>query len=152
MFDFIASIPQDLHPIMVHLPIGLLLISFALSFAALRWPQLHESSWLLLVIGGLATVPTAFTGLLAHFPYEETSLASVIEVHQLLGLAGTAITLVTLGWRWRSRRAGRDVGKSAAYLGLVAIGLLWLVVLGGTGGQLTYEYGVNVRGINPLLP
>ena len=24
-------------------------------------------------------------------------------------------------------------------------------LLGGTGGQLTYQYGINVRGVNPLL-
>lgn len=152
MFDFIATTPQDLHPIMVHLPIGSLLVSFALSFAALRWSQLQESSWLLLVIGSLATVPATISGLVAHFPYEETSLVEVIEVHQPLGLAGTVVTLATLGWRWRPRRVGRDVGQSPIYLGIVAAGLLWLVVLGGTGGQLTYEYGINVRGVNPLLP
>ncbi len=56
-----------------------------------------------------------------------------------------------LGWRWRSRRAGRDVGQSPLYLGVVAVGLVWLVVVGGTGGELTYEYGINVRGVNPLL-
>jgi uncharacterized membrane protein len=152
MFDFVMTIPQDLHPILVHLPIGVLLVSFVLSFAALRWPALQESSWLLLVIGGLATIPATISGLVAHLPYEETSLVAVIEIHQLLGLAGTAVTLAVLGWRWWSRRTGRDVGQSTAYLGVVAVGLLWLVVVGGTGGQLTYEYGINVRGVNPLLP
>jgi uncharacterized membrane protein len=44
MFDFVATIPQDLHPILVHLPIGLLLVSFVLSFAARRWSHLQESS------------------------------------------------------------------------------------------------------------
>ena len=33
-----------------------------------------------------------------------------------------------------------------------AIGLALVVIVGGTGGQLTYEYGINVRGVNPLLP
>ena len=151
MFDFVATIPQDLHPILVHLPIGLLLVSFVLSFAARRWPHLQETSWLLLVLGGLATLPATISGLVAHIPYEETALVEVIEVHQLLGLVGTAVTLAVLGWRWRSRRAGRDVGQSPLYLGVVAVGLVWLVVVGGTGGELTYEYGINVRGVNPLL-
>ena len=41
---------------------------------------------------------------------------------------------------------------SSSEKGVVTVGLLWVVVLGGTGGPLTYEYGINVRGINPLLP
>jgi len=32
------------------------------------------------------------------------------------------------------------------------LGLLWIFIVGGTGGQLVYEYAVNVRGVNPLLP
>jgi hypothetical protein len=37
------------------------------------------------------------------------------------------------------------------YVGLIVLGLVWVVLLGGTGGNLVYELGVNVRGINPLL-
>lgn len=152
MFDFTKTIVQDLHPIVVHLPIALLLVSFVLSFAALRWTQVQESSWLLLVLGGLATIPAIATGVVAHLPYEGTSLADVIEVHQLLALGGSALTLATLGWRWWSRRRGRDVGTHAIYLTVVAAGLVWLVLLGGTGGQLTYGYGINVRSAPPVLP
>lgn len=152
MFDFIKTIPQDLHPIIVHLPIGLLLVSYGLSFAARLWPHLEASSWLLLVLGGLATIPATVTGLIAHFPYEEHPLIAIIETHQLLGLATTLFTLILLIWRWRSRRAGRDVGQRGFYLVAATIGLVLLVLLGGTGGQLTYEYGINVRGVNPLLP
>ena len=25
------------------------------------------------------------------------------------------------------------------------------MLLGGTGGQLTYQYGINARGVNPLF-
>lgn len=152
MFNFITTIPQDLHPILVHLPIGLLLVSYTLSFAARLWPHLEESSWLLLVLGGLATIPTTVTGIIAHFPYEETALIDKIQPHELLGIGTTLFTLALLSWRWRSRRAGHDIGQRPFYLIAATIGLLLLVTLGGTGGQLTYEYGVNVRGVNPLLP
>lgn len=151
MFDFIATIPQDLHPILVHMPIALLLVSFGLTLAARFWPQLNETSWLLLVLGGLVAVPTVITGLIAHAPYEETSLISFIEPHQFLGLIGTVVTLAVLGWRWWSRRRGSDIAKTPLYLAIATVGLLWLVVLSGTGGQLVYEHGVNVRAVNPLL-
>jgi len=102
------------------------------------------------VLGTFATLPAAISGLVAHIPYEATGLIEVIGIHQRVALAGTAITLAVLGWRWRSRRAGRDVGTTPLYLGVVGVGLLWLVVLGGTGGQLVYEYGINVRGVNRM--
>lgn len=152
MFDFIANIQKDLHPIIIHMPIALLLVSYALSFAVRKWPQLNESSWLLLVLGGIATIPATVTGIFAHFPYEELPVAAFIEPHQFLGIGTTVFTLALLIWRWRARRSGRDIGQHPAYLIAATLGIFLVVVLGGTGGQLTYEHALNVRGVNPLLP
>ena len=152
MFNFIGNIFNDLHPIIVHFPIALLMVSFLLTFGA-RWqPQWHETSWLLLVLGGLATIPATITGMIAHLPYEETELITFIEPHQFLGLLGTLFTIGVLIWRWRSRTSGNDAGQTTAYLVIALIGIVWLFFLGGTGGNLVYEYAVNVRGVNPLLP
>ncbi len=57
MFEFVSHIFNDLHPILVHFPIALLLVSFGLTIAARFKPEFHETSWLLLVLGGLATLP-----------------------------------------------------------------------------------------------
>ncbi len=152
MFDFVGNILNDLHPIIVHFPIALLMVSFLLSIAA-RWkPAWHETSWMLLVIGGLATIPATITGLIAHAPYEETAVITVIETHQFLGIIGTLFTVGVLIWRFRTRLAGHDAGQTTAYLVVAVIGMAWLFVLGGTGGDLVYEYAINVRGVNPLLP
>ena len=37
------------------------------------------------------------------------------------------------------------------YLGVVLIGMVGLVLSGMTGGDLVFDYGINVRGVNPLL-
>ena len=108
--------------------------------------------WWSFVIGALATLPATITGLVAHFPYEETNLHEAIEVHQLPSMLGTLIILIILGWRYRSRRQGQDIGKGQWYLIFAVLGLVWIFIVGGTGGSLTYDYGVNVRGVNPLLP
>lgn len=151
MFDFIGNIFTDLHPIFVHFPIALLFVSFGLTVAGQWKAQWHETSWFLLILGGLATIPATISGLIAHRPYEDTPSMVYIESHEMLGIIGTLITLGVLGWRWRSRRQGRDVGLSKVYLVIVVVGLVWLFFLGGTGGNLVYEHGINVRGINPLL-
>ncbi len=153
MFNFLQTIWQDLHPILVHFAIGGLFLSFAFSLLnRLRAnATLNETSWVLLAVGALAALPSVVTGLIAHEPYENTAVASAIQPHQLLGMLGTLATLALLVWRWRSRRAGKDIGQSGVYGVFALLGLAWLFVLGGTGGNLVYQFAVNVRAINPLL-
>lgn len=102
---------------------------------------------------GTVTAPIAvITGLIAHFPYEDTLLAAVIEPHQFSALIGTIVMIAVTVWRAVSRRKGKDIGQSQAYGVVALIGLAWIVIVGGTGGQLVYNYAINVRGVNPLLP
>ncbi|NUM44524.1 MAG: DUF2231 domain-containing protein [Anaerolineales bacterium] len=154
MFDFLQNIWLDLHPIIVHFAIGGLFLSFALTLLARFRPNatLNETSWILLVVGVVAAIPATVTGLIAHFPYEDTALAAAIEPHQFLGMLGTLATLGLAVWRFNARRKGRDIGAHPVYVGLIVAGLVWVVLLGGTGGNLVYELGINVRGVNPLLP
>lgn len=153
MFNFIQNIWLDLHPMFVHFALAGLFVSFGLTLLARVWTNtiLNETSWVLLIIGVAAAIPATITGLIAHFPYEETSLAATIEPHQFLGMIGTAVAAGVLSWRFLARRRGQDIDAYPAYLGLALIGLVWLVLLGGTGGNLVFELGVNVRGVNPLL-
>lgn len=142
---------QDAHPILVHFPIALLILGILLSYAT-RWkPEWLETTWILMLVGGLATLPATISGLIAHFPYEATELHDVIESHQLLGFVTTLLFVALTIWRWQSRRSGRDIGASMPYLAVLTVGLVLLFFLGETGGDLVYEYGINVRGINPLL-
>lgn len=66
-------------------------------------------------------------------------------------MLGTLIMIIALAWRFRSRQKGQDIGQSVGYMIFITLGLFWLFVLGGTGGDLVYEYGIGVRGVNPLL-
>ena len=62
------------------------------------------------------------------------------------------LLLIAVVWRYVSRRRGQDIGNTQLYLLFAVVGLVWIFIVGGTGGSLTYDYGVNVRGVNPLLP
>ena len=152
MFEFANHILDDLHPILNHFPIAFLVASFFLVFAKRRWTALAHTEWLLFAWGAMLTLPASITGLVAHEAYEETSVHGTIETHGLPANLGTVVMLVMVVWRWRSRRQGleNDVGERTWYPIFALVGLLWIFVVGGTGGSLTYDYGINVRGVNPL--
>ena len=41
-----------------------------------------QTTWLLLMVGTIGTVAASVSGLVSHFPYEETDLHGIIERHQ----------------------------------------------------------------------
>jgi len=152
MFGFVNTLFNDLHPIVVHFPVALFTLSFLLVFAGRIWPQVRQTEWLLFVLGAITALVAVITGLIAHQPYETTGLNTVIEPHQLSAMFGTVLIIALVVWRGLSRRRGRDIGQKGWYVAIAVLGLVWIFVVGGTGGQLVYEYAVNVRGVNPLLP
>lgn len=137
------------HPILVHFPIALLVASWGLDIAGRRWPALHASGWITLLLGALATVPATISGLIAHIPYEESSAIEAIENHQYLAFATTAFFLALAFWRWRALRRGTELGGGGRYLGLALLGLLLLVLTGANGGYLVYELGLGVERLTP---
>lgn len=150
MLDFVSHIFNDLHPILNHFPIAFLVTSFLLALVANRWPNVRQTEWLLFCWGAIMTLPTAITGLIAHEAYESSPVHATIEQHGLPANAGTLIMLGFAIWRYRSRQKDNDVGERSWYLLFAVIGLLWIIYVGGTGGSLTYDYGINVRGTTPL--
>ena len=151
--DLLADTIQDLHPITVHFPIALLIFSAGLSayVPVRRNAALQEATWVLLWVGTLGAFVSSVTGLVSHRPYEETDLHSVIEVHQFWSFGVTALFIVVTLWRGVSRWRRKDAGTSPLYLLVVLVGVAALTISGLTGGDLVYDYGINVRGINPLL-
>ena len=75
----------------------------------------------------------------------------MIETHQNFGILGTLFVFILVEIRYWTRRRNRDFGLQKSYLIPAGAGLIWIMLLGGTGGQLTYQYGINVRGVNPLF-
>ena len=151
--ELFANTIQDLHAIAVHFPIGLLVVSAGLSaFLFIRTsPSLQHATWFMLWLGTIGAVVSTITGLISHFPYEELEVHSVINVHLFWSFGATALFIAVTMWRWISRWRKRDVGANPLYLVIVLLGIAALTVSGMTGGDLVYEYGINVRGINPLL-
>jgi len=98
MSDLLSNALTHLHPMLVHFPIALLVVSWVLDIAA-RWaPSLRLSGWALLFLGALGTIPAVISGIVAHFPYESTSAIRAIAAHERLGQL-TTLFFVMRYWR-----------------------------------------------------
>jgi uncharacterized membrane protein len=147
MSNLFANTLTHLHPAITHFPIVLLIASVLLDLYG-RWqPGLRRTAWITLLLGTLSAIPAVITGIIAHFPYENTAVIESIERHEQLGLLTTTIFIGLTAWRWRSRRGNSDASASWPYLALGVAGLLVLTVTGMTGGNLVYNLGVGVKEI-----
>lgn len=140
---------ENLHPVFVHFPIGLLpaaLVVQALAVACRREDWQRVALWLLW-LGTLGALAAAGTGLLAAGKVEVPDAAiDVVELHETLmlttaGLA-VALSLVALVAVWRQR-----LTRGVQFLLLVGLLVLSGVLAVGAdrGGQLVYQYGVSVK-------
>lgn len=124
------------HPLLVHLPIGILLLAFGLECLA-RWRQREElrpAIRLALAAGALSALITAGTGwvLAQNGGYD----AALLQRHQWLGFGAAALALAA--WRLQARRG---------YFALFSVGVAVLTVAGHFGASLTH--GANFLFENP---
>ena len=144
MDELFQTVIVHLHAAVVHFPIALLLLSVVLDLRAGQSASLRRAAWGSLVLGSLATLPATITGLLAHLPYETSPLLPVIEQHQYLAFATTALFLVLAGWRWRVRRRGSDIGATLPYTAGALLGVVVLLFTVYNGHALVQVHGIGV--------
>ena len=160
-----------LHPSIVHFPIAFLLLGSAVALAQLYglaktvpWIDLRKTGWFLLGLGWLATLPAILSGLLAQSalppdaPYRQTlnwHIGTAVALALLYGL------LLYRTWLFQGARARKARARAGANeladlldhpparpwltLALLA-GIVLIIATGFNGGQLVYEWAVNVNG------
>jgi uncharacterized membrane protein len=140
----------NLHPLFVHFPIALLLVSVAFSWLALRWKNhsFDKAAWHTLLAGLAGTAVALISGLLAAQNVPAASPAMTLNTHKLLGLA----TLVIFGMQavcaWRSKGV-YSPGKRVLHTVMQLVGVGLIVAVGFFGGELVYTFGL---GVAPRLP
>lgn len=119
------------HPLLVHLPIGILLIGLLFHWLSLnsKYRFLHPAVPILLLAGAITAVFSCFTGYLLSLSgdYEE----NLVNWHMWMGIA-VAVVALWLYFKWANKNSGR-IYK------VISIGLLVLIsVTGHLGGSLTH--------------
>ncbi len=143
--------PANIHPLLVHFPIALLLTSVALSWADLLWKGkgFERAAWYTLLLGLAGTVATLITGLIAaqSVPIDSPALAT-LNTHKLLGIA----TLVIFGMQAVCARRSKGVyspRKRILHTAIQLVGVGLIVAVGFLGGELVFTYGVGVATLAP---
>jgi uncharacterized membrane protein len=140
-----------LHPLTVHLPIGLLLGNALLTLLYLRRGDrtLETSAYHCLWLGWFCTLPIAATGALdavrhLYGPAPNSNALGWINAHAL-----GAIALIVVYWQaWQARRRNPaildDPRKRVGYLIRLASGVVLLVLTGWIGGHMVYTLRIGV--------
>lgn len=123
-----------LHPLLVHLPIGILLLVVLFEWLPFRKPykSLRRSIRIILWLGFFAALTSMVSGLLLkeNSDYEWQS----VKLHQF---AGIALTLITGVYAWA--RGQKQFKRIYKFLSVLMLALI--IVTGHLGGTLTHGEG-----------
>ncbi|WP_240670954.1 c-type cytochrome domain-containing protein [Lacibacter luteus] len=117
------------HPVLVHLPIGILLIAAVFYFLSLRekYKALQQATSVALLLGMLSAVGSSISGYLLSISgdYE----ADIVSIHKWMGFAVAAIAIVSYFLYTR---------KSNAVKWTIGLMTILIFITGHSGGSLTH--------------
>ncbi|WP_449439874.1 c-type cytochrome domain-containing protein [Pedobacter steynii] len=133
LWDFLGH----LHPLAVHFPVALLLFAAVLELFTLKNfnSKLRSGIDALLVAGALGAVISAVFGWLLSLDGDYSG--SVLVLHQWIGVATAALSLLTLFFLYRIRNRGK-FGQVKVYRGLLFSTAIGISVAGHFGANLTH--------------
>jgi uncharacterized membrane protein len=143
----------NLHPLMVHFPIALLVMFFWVELAASFFRQ---ASWRtvasgLLYLGTLCAGVAVYLGLqAAETVAHDEAVHIIMEKHELFGFGVLGLAAFLAVWRWFFN-VHKHLGVQVVYL--LFAGLLNVLIVFGAdlGGLMVYQHGVSVKSNNTPL-
>ena len=129
-----------LHPMIVHFPIGLLVVVLVLEAFALRRKrdELRPAINLLLVIGAVSAILSVAFGWLLKT--QDDYSGELLEIHQWVGIVTAILAIITAYLHqqiWNNKRAG----LLKAYRSVLIFSVLGVAVAGHYGAELTHGEG-----------
>ena len=136
----------NLHPLVVHFPVALLLMAVLLELIALLWkqPEFSRAAWWNQIAGTLGLAFAVASGLFAESTVHMADDASeLFERHELIAFVAATLFVTLLLWRIGSR--GAPPRQRWIFLLLLAAGAVLLLTGAYYGGEMVFRYGVGVR-------
>lgn len=152
----------SLHPATVHFPIGLLILASVAGLLNLHWRssvQLKTLTWWPMFVGWVSCGVAVLTGLLAQSNLPpDAPYWRLLNGHVTAGLAILLLYGAPLYLRWTRRNKGdspdaefdvlldSQLLQTRVWVSICLVaGALLVLLTGWSGGQLVYEWGVNVK-------
>ena len=136
---------HPLHPMLVHFPIGFLVLSFLLDLVSLAFPEvpgLLRGSFYAMLLGIIAALLAAVPGIVDYSEIRRDHPGKVVATrHMILNLMVVAIYGINL-WIRSSALSDPKISLLPFLLSIIGIGLL--SVSGYLGGRLVYDEGIAV--------
>jgi uncharacterized membrane protein/nitrite reductase/ring-hydroxylating ferredoxin subunit len=145
--DFLEGKPlrHPVHPMLVHFPIGLFILSLLLDLASLAFPSvpnLVRDSFYAMLVGIITALFAAVPGFVDYTDIRSDHLAKrTATAHMTLNLLVVALYGINLGVR-SSMLADSKIPLLPLVLSLVGVALL--SASGYLGGRLVYDEGISV--------
>ena len=137
---------NNLHPLLIHFPIALLLSSVAFYWAGLRWKErgLDKAASYTLWLGLVGTAVSIISGLVAaqSIPLDSPAMQT-LTIHKFLGIA----TFVIFGIQAICARRSKGIyspAKRMLHTVIQLSGVSLIIAVGYFGGELVYTFGIGV--------
>ncbi|MEK6476345.1 c-type cytochrome domain-containing protein [Catalinimonas sp. 4WD22] len=125
------------HPLILHLPIGFLLIAFVLEILSRfkRFEAYKPAVGFVLFLGAISAVVAAALGLMLAQGggYGE----ELLSLHQWLGIAAAVTAIVAFLLNWQASKQASP-GLDKAYVSVLSVMVVVLMAAGHYGGSLTH--------------
>ena len=136
---------HPIHPMLVHFPIGFLVLSFLLDLVSLVFPEVPGllcGSFYAMLLGIIAALLAAVPGIVDYSEIRRDHPGKVVATrHMILNLMVVAIYGINL-WIRSSALSDPKISLLPFLLSIIGIGLL--SVSGYLGGRLVYDEGIAV--------
>jgi uncharacterized membrane protein/nitrite reductase/ring-hydroxylating ferredoxin subunit len=136
---------HPIHPMLVHFPIGFLVLSFLLDLVSLAFPEvpnLVRGSFYAMLLGIITALLAAVPGFVDYSDIRRDHPGKVTATrHMILNLMVVAIYGINL-WIRSSALSDPKISLPALLLSIFGVGLL--SVSGYLGGRLIYDEGIAV--------
>lgn len=138
---------SNIHPLLVHIPIALLSMSFLFDCLSLllKRQEFERTAWWTMLVGTIGLAASVVSGLLAEQSVTIQELAREhFETHQQIAFVIAGLYSVLLLWRIGCKTE-LPKQKEWFFVGISLFGVVLLWIGAWYGGELVFRFGVGVQ-------